>query len=68
MGKGIKITTFGGGDIKRLVVSMADEWVNEGNIPAWIKNGYRLEDITAKLLAEYANNGDKQALAIYKKL
>ena len=54
-----------GGGIKRLAALMTEQWTREGNIPPWIKDGH--EDITAKLLAEYANKGDKQALAVYEK-
>jgi len=56
-----------GGGIKRLAISMTETWVSEGYTPAWIKDGYNPKDITAKLLAEYANKGDAQALEIYKK-
>ncbi len=38
----------------------------QGKTPAWIRDGYAEEEISAKLIAEYAKNGDEDALRLYE--
>lgn len=54
-----------GGGIGRLAAAMTEGIMAEGRTPAWIRDGYKQEDITAKLIADYASNGDADAKRIY---
>lgn len=55
-----------GGGIAKLARSITEQMINAGNPPAWIKDGIKVEEISAKIIAEYANNGDEDAKRIYK--
>lgn len=54
-----------GGGIGRLAISITQKLIDEGNTPAWIQDGIKLDEINAKLIADYANNVDKDAKQIY---
>jgi len=54
-----------GGGIGRLAQIMTERMIREGNTPAWIKDGIKMEEISAKVIAQYANNGDENAKRIY---
>jgi len=42
------------------------QWIRDGQTPAWIRDGLKLEEITAKVIADYAKAGDEQAKSIYR--
>lgn len=54
-----------GGGIGRLAQQMTKEMMDSGNIPAWIQDGIKMEDISSRIIAEYANKGDKNAKKIF---
>lgn len=54
-----------GGGIHQQAVSLTRRLVKEGRPPAWIADGYQEEQLDAKLMAEYAKRGDKDALFLY---
>lgn len=54
-----------GGGIGRYAVSVTEKMMSEGHIPEWIQDGHTENDISAKLIADYAHAGDKDALRIY---
>jgi D-sedoheptulose 7-phosphate isomerase len=55
-----------GGGIGRLAQSMTRKMIQDGNTPAWISDGVKIEEISAKVIAQYANNGDENAKKIYR--
>jgi len=54
-----------GGGIAALSRSITQQMIDEGKTPAWIKDGIGMEEISAKIIAEYANNGDEDAKRIF---
>ena len=54
-----------GGGIGRQAQELTKRLISEGRTPAWSRDGIALEDVSAKVMAEYANNGDKDALEFY---
>lgn len=54
-----------GGGIGRQAQAWTRRLCEEGNPPQWARDGISEEDITAKLIAEYAKAGDADAVAIY---
>jgi D-sedoheptulose 7-phosphate isomerase len=44
---------------------MTKSMLDMGHTPAWIRDGIPAEEITAKLIADYANKGDTDAAEIY---
>lgn len=50
----------GGSGIARLMRSYTEKLITEGNPPPWVQDG-----CSAKLLADYANRGDKFALTLW---
>ena len=57
-----------GGGIGRQAVELTEKLVAEGNPPAWIRDGHSLDEVTAKLMADYAHAGDAQAQAFYAEI
>lgn len=55
-----------GGGIGRQAAELTEKLIAEGKTPKWIQDGHSLNDISAKLMAEYAHAGDAQAKAFYK--
>lgn len=55
-----------GGGIRLQAIDLTRRLVQEGRPPQWVKDGYAQEDITAKLIADYAKNGDTDALEFYE--
>ena len=54
-----------GGGIHQQAVSLTRRLVKEGRPPAWIVDGYQEEQLDAKVMAEYAKRGDKDAFFLY---
>ena len=54
-----------GGGIQALANEMTEKWIGSGKTPVWIRDGYMTPHITAKLIAEYADSGDSQAIEIF---
>ena len=54
-----------GGGIGRLARQMTRRMVDSGITPAWLKDGIKIEEINAKIIAQYANNGDQNAKRIF---
>lgn len=54
-----------GGGIGRQAQVWTRRLCEEGTPPQWTRDGVREEDITAKLIADYAKAGDADATAIY---
>ena len=52
-----------GGGIGRQAAELTEKLIAEGKTPKWIQDGHSLDDISAKLMAEYAHAGDAQAKA-----
>lgn len=55
----------GGSGIARLMQSYTEKLINVGEPPRWVQDGVKTEDYSAKLLADYANMGDRHALALW---
>lgn len=55
-----------GGGIAQLARSMADEELSKGGHVAWCPSREGLDNVTAKLVAEAADAGDKLALKVYE--
>ncbi len=55
-----------GNGIGLLARSISEQMIESGSIPAWIRDGIRMDQISAKIIAEYANKGDKDAKKIYQ--
>lgn len=55
-----------GGGIAQLARSMAEEELDKGLPVSWCPNHSDLENVTAKLVAEAAAEGDKLALKVYE--
>ncbi|MFU0800379.1 MAG: ROK family protein (putative glucokinase) [Xylanivirga thermophila] len=55
-----------GAGIGRLAQSITKQMLDMGKVPAWIEDGIKIEEISAKVIAEYANNGDDDAKKIYE--
>ena len=56
-----------GGGIAQLGKQYAKEQLEEGTTPSYCKTFDELENVTAKTIAEAAYNGDKTAIAVYRK-
>ncbi len=54
-----------GGGIGRQAVELTDRLIKQGKTPAWIKDGHGTDEISAKLMADYAKKGDSDALAFW---
>lgn len=57
-----------GGGIGRQAVSYTEERIKQGHIPAWIRDGHSVDEISAALIAQYAKDGDDDALRIYEQV
>lgn len=55
-----------GGGIAQLGYTMALEKAQMGEYPAYFKKWYTQADVTAKNIADAADNGDETALAVYR--
>ena len=55
-----------GGGIAQLGKKYALELIKNGAPPAFCQSEVELDNITAKLLAEYADNGDPHAIAVFE--
>ena len=55
-----------GGGIAQLGYIKALEQVQAGNCPAYYKKGMTMSDVTAKSIAEAADNGDETAIEVYR--
>ncbi|NMA95900.1 MAG: ROK family protein [Clostridiales bacterium] len=55
-----------GAGIGRQAQEYTKERVKKGKPPAWIKDGIEIRKIDAKLIAKYADSGDRDALYIYE--
>lgn len=56
-----------GGGIAQLGKQYAKEQLEKGTTPSYCKTFDELENVTAKTIAEAAYNGDKTAIAVYRK-
>lgn len=54
-----------GGGIARQAVALTEKLMAQGNPPAWIRDGHTLAEVDAKLLADYAREGDTDARKFY---
>lgn len=54
-----------GGGIARQAVSLTRQMIENGNPPAWIRDGHSEDEISAKLMADYAKAGDADAKAFW---
>lgn len=54
-----------GGGIARQAVSLTRKMIENGNPPAWIRDGHSEGEISAKLMADYAKAGDADAKAFW---
>ena len=57
-----------GGGIARQAQAYTRALVEKGEIPAWIKDGVNVEEISAGLIAKYAFAGDADAQKIYEEI
>lgn len=55
----------GGSGIKQLIQIDTKEQLKNGHTPAWVSDGYQEEDFSAKLLSDYAEKGDPDALRLW---
>ena len=54
-----------GGGIQRQACALTEKMMREGKTPAWVRDGHSPEEADAKLLAEYARDGDRDAKAFF---
>jgi len=54
-----------GGGIARQAQALTQKLNEAGRMPAWMKDGHSMEEIDARLVAEYARKGDSDALAFF---
>ncbi len=54
-----------GGGIGRQAQAWTQRLIEEGKPPKWVKDGVQLQDITTRLIADYAKQGDADAKAIF---
>ena len=57
-----------GGGIARQAQAWTRAQMEKGNAPKWIRDGHAVEETDAKLLSEYARNGDADAKALYDRI
>lgn len=57
-----------GGGIGRQAQEMTRAMVQSGNTPAWIRDGVQIQDISAKVMADYARAGDADALRFFMQI
>lgn len=55
-----------GGGIGRQAVEMTRALIAEGNAPQWIRDGHTEDEVTARLMAEYARKGEPNAIRLYE--
>lgn len=56
----------GGSGIKQLMQMDTIEQLDNGHTPAWVRDGLQEEDFSAKLLSDYAQKGDRDALRLWE--
>ncbi len=54
-----------GGGIGRQAVALTERLIAEGRTPAWVADGHTMDEVDARLMAEYARRGDADAKAFY---
>lgn len=54
-----------GGGIGRQAVALTEKLMSQGRTPAWVADGHALNEVDAKLMADYARKGDADAMAFY---
>ncbi len=54
-----------GGGIGRQAVALTEALMAAGKPPAWIRDGHALAEVDARLMADYARQGDEDARAFY---
>ena len=54
-----------GGGIGRQAQALTRVLLSAGKTPAWVKDGLQPEDLSAKVMADYARAGDADALAFF---
>lgn len=54
-----------GGGIGRQAQQLTRELIAAGNPPAWTRDGHTEEEITCKLIADYARAGDRDAIEFF---
>ncbi len=54
-----------GGGIGRQAVALTQKMIAAGNPPAWTRDGHGEDEITCKLMAEYAHAGDQDAIDFF---
>ena len=54
-----------GGGIARQAQELTQKLVDAGKAPAWVRDGHGMDEVDAKLMAEYARKGDADALAFF---
>lgn len=57
-----------GGGIGRQAQALTHKLIGQGKTPAWVLDGHKENEITARLIAEYAKNGDQDAIEFYKNI
>lgn len=57
-----------GGGIGRQAQEMTRTMMQSGHTPAWILDGTSIEDISAKVMADYACAGDKDAILFFEQI
>lgn len=57
-----------GGGIGRQAQEMTRAMVQSGKTPAWVRDGVQIEDISAKVMADYARTGDADALRFFMQI
>ena len=54
-----------GDGMTKLALALTEQKIQEGNPPAWVRDGINREEITLRLLAEYARRGDTDAQHVF---
>ena len=66
-GKAGSAEGFVSGDaVGRQGAALTERLIAQGKPPAWIRDGHRLEEIDARLLAAYARQGDEDAAGLFR--
>ena len=54
-----------GGGMLRHARQITQEMIRRGKTPAWVRDGHDMEELTPQLMAEYARNGDPDAIDFF---
>lgn len=57
-----------GGGIARQAAALTEQLIAQGKPPAWVRDGHTAQEADCKLMADYARQGDADALAFFARI